>query len=99
MNDLPLLLADSRVHCNTWEIAFAKQLVEFGGPNGALDEDDDLVKLKIIEEIIELSVLLAFAESDRVLLKTVQGKFGLIVHKDLEWMPHELSTDGADVLG
>jgi hypothetical protein len=98
MQDLPLLLADSRVHCNTWEIAFAKQLVQFGGPNGALNEDDDLVKLKIIEKLVELSVLLAFAESDCVLLKTVQGKFGLIVHIELERISHELSANGADVL-
>lgn len=98
-SNLPLLLADSRVDCNAGEVTFAKQLVKFSGSNGALDKDNDLVELKAVEKVIELSVLLAFAETDRVLLETVQSKLGFIVHKDFKRISHKFSADWSDILG
>ena len=43
---------------NDWEVALAQKLVQFGGTEGALDEDDDLVELESIEQLIQLAVLL-----------------------------------------
>lgn len=95
---LPLLLADTRVHSDRWEIALAEQLVQLGGTESALDEDDDLVELKLIKEIVELAVLLALAELDVVLLQTVQGKLCLVIDVDLKWILHELLADWAGLL-
>lgn len=99
MVNLPLLLADTRMYSNAGEVALAKDLVQLGGPKSTLNENDDLIELKCIEEIVQLSILLPFAKLDEILLKTVQCKFGLIIHIDLEWVSHEFLADGSDFLG
>jgi len=43
-----------------------------------------LVELEAVQQIVELSVLLALGELDKVLLKTVQSQLGLIIDVDLE---------------
>lgn len=50
--NIPLFLADSRVNCNTGEVAFAEQLVEFGGTDCVLDEDNDLVELELVKKVV-----------------------------------------------
>ena len=96
---LPLLLADTGVHSDTGEVALAQQTCPARCTQCALDEDDDLVELEVVEQIIELAVLLALAELDVVLLKTVEGELGLIIDVNLERVPHELLADGTDLLG
>jgi hypothetical protein len=86
------------MHSDAREVAFAEDLVQFGGSESALDEDDDLVELEGVEEIAQFSVLLAFAELDVVLLETVEGELGLVVDVDLERVSHELLADGSDFL-
>jgi len=80
------------------EVAFSKELVEFGCSKSALDENDDLVEFQSVEQVVELSVLLAFVESDGVLLQTVQGQLGLVVDIDFHGVPHEFLADGSDLL-
>lgn len=46
---VPLLLAHTRVNRDGGEVALPQQLVELGGTNGALDEDDDLVELQVVQ--------------------------------------------------
>ena len=96
MEILPLLLAHTRVDCNGWEFAFTQELVEFGGSDCALDENDDLVELELIKQLIEFSVLLLFVQLDVVLLKTVKCELGLVVDIDLEGILHELLAYGSD---
>jgi len=43
-----------------------------------------LVELEAVQQIVELSVLLALGELDKVLLKTVEGQLGLVVDVNLE---------------
>jgi len=43
-----------------------------------------LVELEAVQQVVELSVLLALGELDKVLLKTVQSQLGLIIDVDLE---------------
>jgi hypothetical protein len=43
-----------------------------------------LVKLEAVQQVVELSVLLALGKLDKVLLKTVQSQFGLVIDVDLE---------------
>lgn len=83
---------------NTGEVALAQKLVEFSCAEGALDEDDDLVELQLVKEIVELAVLLALADLDVVLLKTVKSELVLVVDEDFEGVLHELLADWSGVL-
>lgn len=80
------------------EVALAKKLIEFGGSQCALDEDDDLIELKFIKQLIQLSVLLLLIKLDVELLKTVQCEFGLVINKDLKRILHKLLADGSNFL-
>lgn len=97
-NYVPLFLADTRVDRDGREVALPQQLVQLGGTDGALDEDDDLVKLEIIQKLVELPVLLALLEWDKVLLQTVQGQLGVFVHVVLGRVLHEFAADGLDLI-
>lgn len=69
--DVPLSLADARVHRNGWEVALAQETVKLCCALGALDEDDDLVVCQVVKQVVELPVLLALGALDEVLLQTV----------------------------
>lgn len=97
--DLPLLLADTRVNCDTGEVALAQQLVQLVGTLGALDEDDNLVELEVVQKLIQLAVLLLLVELDVVLLQAVEGELGIIIDIDLQRVAHELLADGTNLLG
>jgi len=97
--NVPLFLTDARMDCNAGEVAFAKQLIKFGRTQRALDEDDDLVELKLIKQLVELTVLLLFIQLDVVLLQTVESQLGLIVDVNLERVLHEFLADWSDILG
>lgn len=98
-DNLPLFLTDTRVHSDTREVALPKQLVELGRTLGALDEDDHLVELKVVEQVVQLAVLLLLVQLDVVLLQTVKGELGIVINVDLERIAHELLANGADLLG
>jgi hypothetical protein len=55
-----------------------------------------LVELKLIEQLIKLSVLLLLIELDVVLLETVQSKLCLIINVDFKRVLHDLLADGLD---
>lgn len=95
----PLLLGNTGVDGDTGEVALAQKLVKLGGTKSALDEDDDLVELQLVEQVVELAVLLGLAKLDVVLLETVEGELGLVVHVDLQRVTHELLADGTGLLG
>lgn len=97
--NLPLLLADTGVDSDTGEVALAQELVELVGTLGALNEDDDLVELQVVQQVVQLAVLLLLAELDVVLLETVKGELGVVIHIDLERVAHELLADRANFLG
>ena len=86
------------MHSNRREVAFSKKLVELSGTESALDEDDDLIKFKTIEEVVKFAILFSFTELDAVLLKTMQSELGLIVNVNFKRITHELLADGSDLL-
>ena len=96
--NLPFLLADARMDRNRGEVALAEKLVKLGSTNSALDEDDDLVELKLVEKLVQFTVLLALLEVDIVLLETVQSQLGVFVDVVLSWVLHELAADGLDLI-
>lgn len=81
------------------EVALAEKLVQLGSTDSALDEDDDLVELKVIKELVQLPVLLALLQLDVVLLETVESELGVFIDIVLCGVLHELAADGLDVLG
>ena len=96
--NLPLLLTNTGVDCNTGEVALAQELVKLSRTQSALDEDDDLVELQAVQQLVEFAVLLRLVELDAVLLKTVESELGLIVDIDFERISHELLADRANIL-
>lgn len=56
------------MHGDGWKVAFAQELVELGGAESALDENDDLVELQAVEQIVEFAILLSLLKFDPVLL-------------------------------
>jgi hypothetical protein len=97
--NLPLLLADTGVDSNTGEVALAQKLIQLVGTLGALDKDNDLVELKVVQELVQLAVLLLLAKLDVVLLQAVKSELGVVINVDLQRVAHELLADGADLLG
>jgi hypothetical protein len=95
---IPFFLLDTRVDCGTGEVALAQEVVELLASLGGANEDDDLVELKLIEEVVELPVLLTLVKLHVVLLQTVKGQRLLVVDVDLERVLHELLAGLADLL-
>ena len=83
---------------DTGKVALAQELVKFGSTKSTLDENDDLVEFEVVQQLIELTILLAFTELDVVLLKTVKGKLGLVIDVNLQRVLHKLLADLASVL-
>ena len=80
------------------EVTLAQKLVELGGTESALDEDDDLVELELVEKLVKLAVLLTLLERNVVLLKTVEGQLGVLVDVVLGGVLHELAADRLDLI-
>ena len=84
------------------EVAFLQQSVELCSSGDRLDKDTDLscqlgfvisskrgadlVKLEVVEQIVELPVLFLLLELEEVLLKTMESQLGLVVDVDFEWL-------------
>ena len=86
------------MHSNTREVTLAQQLVKLIRTESALNKDDDLVKLEAVQQLVELTVLLRFAEFDVVLLETVQSELGVIIDIDFQRVSHELLANRPDLL-
>ena len=93
---IPFFLTDTGVHGDGGEVTFAEKLVKLSCTERTLDEDNDLVELEGVEEVVELAVLLGFVELDAVLLKTVEGEFGIVVDIAFERISHEFLADRPD---
>ncbi|KAH3662352.1 hypothetical protein OGAPHI_005604 [Ogataea philodendri] len=94
-----LLLWNTGVHHDGWEVGVAQQLVQCSGSFGRLDKDDHLVELQRVQQLCKLQVLLLLWQVDVVLLQTVQSELLLVVNVDLQWVLHELLADRSDFLG
>lgn len=51
-----------------------------------------MVELEVVQELVQLPVLLLLLELEVVLLKTVEGQFGLVIDVNLEWLLLALNT-------
>ena len=89
---LPLLLTNTRVDSDAWEVALAQEAIELGGADGALHKNNDLVVVQLIEDVVETTILLSLAELDVVLLKTMKRELGLVIDEDFEGLDVAIST-------
>jgi hypothetical protein len=96
---IPLLLANTGMHCGAGEVALSQELVKLGAAQSGSYEDDDLVELKHIKKVVKLPILFAFIKLHVVLLKTVESQLLLVINVDLQRILHELFADYARVLG
>lgn len=96
---LPLFLGNAAMNRNTWEIAFVQKPIKLSGSDSALDENDDLVELKLVQEFVKLSILLLFLKLDVILLETVESELGFIIDINLKRRLHKLLANGANLLG
>lgn len=99
LSNLPLLLTDAGVDRRAGKVALAQELIKLCAAQRRTNEDDDLIELERVQQIVELAVLLALIELDKVLLQTVQGKLLLVVNVDLQRVLHELLADDTRLLG
>lgn len=55
-----------------------------------LPQDTCLVEVQQVQQVVKFAVLFSLRELDVVLLETVQGQLGLVVHVDLHrlWHPN-----------
>ena len=63
------------------------------------NEDDDLVELQLIDEIHELTNLLALLEAHIVLAKTMQGQFAFLLDEHFGLVAHEFPASLLDLVG
>lgn len=91
-------MTDTRVDSDTGEVALPQKLVQLVGTESALDKDNDLVELQIVEKVTEFAVLLLFAQLDVILLKTMKCELSVVVDVHLERVTHELLADRPDFL-
>lgn len=83
-----LVLRHGSVAGYGWETLVSDDLVEHLGPLLVLDENNDLIEVKLVEQVNELSVLLVVLKIHIVLLETVKGQLRLAVDKELKWVSH-----------
>lgn len=87
-----LLLLEVGVNAHGREETFLQHLVQSRCALFGLDKDHNLIEIKRIEKVVELSDFFVFLEFDEVLLKSVQGQF-LVVDEDFFRLARELSAD------
>lgn len=75
-----------------------QNLSQLGSVGNRLDENDDLVEVKRVDQIDELLGLLVGLQFDVVLLETVQSQLGLVLNKHLGGVAHELAAGVLDVV-
>jgi len=76
-----VLLTERSVYADGGEVLLTEELSEGHTSLYCTHKDNNLVELKQIQEIKQLSILLTLLEFDVVLLETVQSQLCLIIYK------------------
>ena len=62
-----------------------------------LNKDDDLVELKLVDEVHQLGDLIALLKLYVVLAETVQSQLRLVLNQDFSRVAHELAASDLDL--
>ena len=76
-----------------------EHLVELDRIVDLAHEDDHLVELKLIDQIHQLTNLVALVKADIVLAKTMEGELALVLNEDLGGGAHKLAASNLDLWG
>ena len=86
---LPFLLRNLTVDGFARDRVLHEYFSELNGVLDRFDEDDDLIELKLVDQVHQLGNLLTLVKLDVVLAKTVESQFALIFNQNLGWVAHE----------
>ena len=81
---VPLFLGEGSVDADSGEILFGEKLGECHTSLYGPDEDNNLVELQQIQKVEQFPVLLALLQFYVVLLESVEGEFGFVVHENFQ---------------
>mmetsp|Transcript_2101 Transcript_2101/g.3157 ORF Transcript_2101/g.3157 Transcript_2101/m.3157 type:complete len:277 (+) Transcript_2101:517-1347(+) len=93
VNIKTIFLRHASINADRREIAVVKQLVEGLCALHRFDENNNLVKVKSIEKIVKLAILLVFVNHQIMLNQTVEGKLRFIIDDDFGGVIHELLAE------
>lgn len=92
------LLLLSGMNADRRKVALGQQTVQFVSTGDLADEDDNLIKLKGIKQVVELSVLLGLGKLYVVKLQSMESQLSIIVDVDLHRVLAKLLAYRADFL-
>ena len=96
---LPFLLRNLTVDGFARDRVLHEYFSELNGVLDRFDEDDDLIELKLVDQVHQLGNLLALIKLNVVLAETVEGQFAFILDQHLCGVAHELFTGCFDFTG
>ncbi len=93
-----LFLREISMNADRGEVILLKNLIKLDCEEDALDEDDNLVEHKGVQQISQLSDFLVFFKFHVVLLESVKSQFTLVINENFERILHELSAYSFDLI-
>ena len=93
-----LLLLLSGMNADRRKVALGQQTIQFVSTGDLADEDDDLIKLKRIKQIVELSVFLGLGKLYVVKLQSMESQLGVVVDVNLHRILAKLLAYRTDFL-
>jgi len=81
------------------EELLVQHLSQLLGVLDGLHEDDNLVELKLVQEVHQLGDLFLVVQHHVILLQSVQSQLALVFDEHLSLVLHELAADQLDVTG
>lgn len=92
------LLLLSGMNADRRKVALGQQTVQFVSTGDLADEDDNLIELKGIEQVVELSVFLGLGKLDVVELQSMESQLSIVVDVDLHRVLAKLLAYRTDFL-
>jgi hypothetical protein len=92
-----LLLSEVTVHSLRRKSLFVEDFSQLNSVRNSLHKDDNLIEVKSIDEVSQLSILLVLIKLHVVLLKSMESEFRLVLNKHFSGVTHELFASGFDV--
>mmetsp|Transcript_22654 Transcript_22654/g.34554 ORF Transcript_22654/g.34554 Transcript_22654/m.34554 type:complete len:223 (-) Transcript_22654:407-1075(-) len=86
------------MNADRWEVTLGQQSVQLICTGNLGYKDDNLVKLKGIQQIVQFAVLLGLGEFDVIQVQSVKSQFGVIIDVNFHGVLAELLAHRANLL-
>mmetsp|Transcript_18569 Transcript_18569/g.74623 ORF Transcript_18569/g.74623 Transcript_18569/m.74623 type:complete len:339 (-) Transcript_18569:427-1443(-) len=93
-----LRLRKPSVHSNRRKVALHKQFVQLRASGYVLYENHNLIELKRIQQVVELTVLFCLLQLQEVLKQSMQCQLRLVVNVNFHWVLHKFFANYSDLL-